>query len=623
MQEINLPTIVQKFATSADTGSVSGLLSILEKMPGPIGSIVDGFNKWKDAWNKVSTTCVDAVNQTSSLAASVRQLMQLTGSSAQDASKLVAVMKELGITSYNTAIAMAEKKGYAATTEGLEQIIKTYQSLGSAEDKAKYASDVFGRGYKDILPVLNMSTADFEKLNGSVASGNILTSAQVVQAQKFDIAQRKLNDDIASFTIVLGNMLMGPGTDLLTWLDEAIPKAEDLIKALLIAETMGPVWTGGTGNSKPNLFNPTWSYTYVAPTSPGAGGDIDTVRAQRVITYTTDYSSVLRTLKYNLYDTKVYMDAYTKAIEDGSDADAAAETATQAVIDKEKELQQVVQDRTSWETQYTNAKTAADKTSLEEDLLKQGFESLGKVGSLVWEGYLAATGQISPTALVEFVKIENFLNTELPKIQGFLDRGLSVNLVVKMMTQDAADAGIDIPGVVDNSDTGGPLHKHKVHDTSNGGFDWFVDDNGWSKQGYKAMGGHIDTPWTVVGEQGFEVIDPTGYVHPHGESVGLLAAMSGMRAFGPGGDLDNPGGGLALTQSMMQALAGLSAPYGSSAPGISNSSNEISVSSKRSTSAQQISSGQLIELNSNIAGLRQDMRALQMTTINELRKIVT
>lgn len=108
--------------------------------------------------------------------------------------------------------------------------------------------------------------------------------------------------------------------------------------------------------------------------------------------------------------------------------------------------QAIAKTGTSWEQMYDSAKTAADKTDISTKLIGDAVSSMATQvsgeGAMVWNGYLAATGKISPAAIVEFVKLENFVRTEIPKIQSYLDRGLSVTLAVKMLQQDMSAAGV-------------------------------------------------------------------------------------------------------------------------------------------------------------------------------------
>ena len=84
---------------------------------------------------------------------------------------------------------------------------------------------------------------------------------------------------------------------------------------------------------------------------------------------------------------------------------------------------------------------------------------------------------------------------------------------------------------------GGGSGKYTVTDKS--GVKWYVDEAGWSTKGYKASGGMLDKGWNVVGEEGPEVIDPTGRVHPTKETAGLLAMLGmNVRGLREGGNIE-------------------------------------------------------------------------------------
>jgi len=68
-----------------------------------------------------------------------------------------------------------------------------------------------------------------------------------------------------------------------------------------------------------------------------------------------------------------------------------------------------------------------------------------------------------------------------------------------------------------------------------------------------ASGGWL-TPWALVGEAGSELIDPSGYVHPHGETMAILPMLGKVRQLGFGGYAD--------AQAWLAAQAMGSAPSG-------------------------------------------------------------
>jgi len=107
------------------------------------------------------------------------------------------------------------------------------------------------------------------------------------------------------------------------------------------------------------------------------------------------------------------------------DFKAKTDSATQATA----ALLKAVEDKSSWEQSYTNAKTAADQTASVMKLLGADIQGLGIQGADVWEGFLAATGQISPAAEKQFVQIENDYNT----VKNMLAAGIDATIVVKWL----------------------------------------------------------------------------------------------------------------------------------------------------------------------------------------------
>jgi hypothetical protein len=84
-----------------------------------------------------------------------------------------------------------------------------------------------------------------------------------------------------------------------------------------------------------------------------------------------------------------------------------------------------------------------------------------------------------------------------------------------------------------------------------------------------ASGGKPGSGWWMAGERGFELVDPTGYVHPHDESMSLLKLLGGVRGFASGGSPVGGGGNSildALRQAQM-ALAGAMSGFSQMAAG--------------------------------------------------------
>ena len=191
--------------------------------------------------------------------------------------------------------------------------------------------------------------------------------------------------------------------------------------------------------------------------------------------------------------------------------------------------QAIAKTGTSWEQMYDGAKTAQDKTDMSTKLIGDAVSSMATQvsgeGAMVWNGYLAATGKISPAAIMEFIKLEDFIHTEIPKIQSYLDRGLSVTLAVKMLTQDMAAAGVGDSassgaesGYVLKGTRNGPGSGSAWFNASTGQWHFGTTDTGWAKGGdFMVPPGFPNDSYSMRVQSGEHVsVTPAGQKSPSG-----------------------------------------------------------------------------------------------------------
>jgi hypothetical protein len=153
--------------------------------------------------------------------------------------------------------------------------------------------------------------------------------------------------------------------------------------------------------------------------------------------------------------------------------------------DQLEEARKQIIDRTAWEQSYMGAKSWAEVTKLQIDWIGQELQNLSDQGALVWEGYLAATGQISEAALTEFVKIQEAYQT----MKKMLEMGVSVKIIVQWLVEKMG--GPPAPQINENAPGYhyDPESGQWVPDTSRGGA-----FQGWAMVGDSPGGGK--TPYT-------------------------------------------------------------------------------------------------------------------------------
>ncbi len=165
------------------------------------------------------------------LADSVRQFQIVSGASAVDASKLIAVTSALGVSSQSagTGVFFLEKNlehatpklaalgvTIAKTNTGALDVTSTLLNVADAvtatEDPAKkalIAFDAFGRGGKALLPVLEQGRAGIKALiDEAQKSGQIISQQQVDQAFKFQSQLHHLGEEAGKFGRSLGSVVV-------------------------------------------------------------------------------------------------------------------------------------------------------------------------------------------------------------------------------------------------------------------------------------------------------------------------------------------------------------------------------------------------------------------------------
>lgn len=113
----------------------------------------------------------------------VKKFQLLSGMSWEDTSRLVAITEDLGVGSgdLEVALKMLSEKGYAPTLTTLEMVADKYLALNTAEDKNKYANDMLGKSYVDLLPLLALGGQGIADMAAGVNKGLLVENGKALQ----------------------------------------------------------------------------------------------------------------------------------------------------------------------------------------------------------------------------------------------------------------------------------------------------------------------------------------------------------------------------------------------------------------------------------------------------------
>ena len=257
-----------KGAAQEQTGLLSGLKSSWMEIYAAIQIAKEVWQAMVEVWNQTAGLELQLANQG-------RDLAETIGSTAEEATTLIAVGKTLKISAgtIQSAFEAAIKKGFDPSIEGLKQLQARFQAIQDPVQQTKFLIDTFGRSGNDLRDLLELDSTAMDDLTASAKySGEVLTQTQLDQARAYEMASAKLEGEWTRIKMQAANVLIPTITNLISADAEAVAgmkahveevnklkKANDVLNGSL-EKTNGNLTTRG------NLFN---SANYHAPGSEG------------------------------------------------------------------------------------------------------------------------------------------------------------------------------------------------------------------------------------------------------------------------------------------------------------------------------------------------------------------
>ncbi len=198
-----------------------------------------------------------ALEATKQLGTEVRQLSRETGLSAEDASRFIFVLKELGQTGddasrplgilaknvVNTRDALLQGKDATSpfansmkvlgisfvqangqvkpTNELLFALADRFKALPDGAEKTARAIDIFGRSGKDMIPILNLGSQGIKELGAEADKlGVTLSADNVEKIRLYQRAQRELNEALLGVKVTIATAIIPTLTQFSQWFTE-------------------------------------------------------------------------------------------------------------------------------------------------------------------------------------------------------------------------------------------------------------------------------------------------------------------------------------------------------------------------------------------------------------------
>lgn len=198
--------------------NASGVLRGLTAQMGALGGAVEHLTGTSINWGNVAQQAArmvvdalqDAFKVATEYASSVRDLSLASGTTAEEASRLLQVLDDFEIKANDvtTATKALTKNGLAPTIETIAQLSDQYLALNTAEERNAFITDNLGRGGAKWANVLKEGGANIRNLNEGVNQSLILNDEQIRQYEEMRLNQDEFNDNIMAIKISLVNSLV-------------------------------------------------------------------------------------------------------------------------------------------------------------------------------------------------------------------------------------------------------------------------------------------------------------------------------------------------------------------------------------------------------------------------------
>ena len=168
---------------------------------------------------KFGQFAIDAANEVTELAGTVRDFQRASGASAEDSSRWVAALDDLGIAADKGGAAAFKlgreiaqggdklrefgieiernRDGTPDLTGTLLNAADAFKETDSQAEKAELAMALFGKAGKDLIPLLEQGHAGLKRFfEGAEVGGQIFSQDQLDHARQYELAIDDLQDSI-------------------------------------------------------------------------------------------------------------------------------------------------------------------------------------------------------------------------------------------------------------------------------------------------------------------------------------------------------------------------------------------------------------------------------------------
>jgi hypothetical protein len=490
---------------------------------GPLKAVADAFrgiNSPADAAQAVLKTVanfmIDAANSTVDYASEVRKLMQLTGQSAEESSRVIQVMDDFKVKTQSLTMAQRTlaKEGLSLSIDTLADLSDEYLAMGNSADRTAWLVQKFGRSGLDMAEAMGKGGKAIREASAAVDENLILNQKAIAEAREYERQVDNLNDSWTAFTTNVGRAV--------------IPALTKGISSTVLWAEAAKEAREQTGLTR---------------------GELEALTKKLYEQKTAEYEA-----KNALEETATAMDNAGMSAEDLAEAEKAAAEAAKAITAANTSLLSLMGQLSDANTTYTDKNNDLMKThdDLQRQLDQLAAEGWGPMSEQVqdvtqkYNDNIDALNKLAVEHEKDMAKIAyNLLITKL-QADGFTDAEFEIGLQAGLTAGILDKKSVDMARAMNNTANAtanavGQVNGLKaaidrLHDKTITVYTYMVQTMAERSVNGRASGGPVMAGNTyLVGERGPEMITMgnNGYVTPNnklrssGGDINLNVNVSG------------------------------------------------------------------------------------------------
>ena len=140
----------------------------------------------------------------------IEQTMRLTGTGAEETSRLVEAMQKLGIEqgTINTTFEKAAKGGISLSIESIGKLSDEYLELNPGAERASFLMEKFGKSGMDIAEFMELGAEGVEQATSAISDNAVVTEESIEASQKFERSLSALKIQAQLTGVTIGNTLV-------------------------------------------------------------------------------------------------------------------------------------------------------------------------------------------------------------------------------------------------------------------------------------------------------------------------------------------------------------------------------------------------------------------------------